>query len=151
MGTEINKVITFTIFSLFIFIPEKISPSEGPNPQESSPSPTTITVPPSQPNNSQALLYDGRNQVIFKIYLKENCSICLEDLPTKFSNLRILACGHTFCKNCLPIHTSNPYLLRCPNCRQAAHSKLLTKPEKKRLSNILQQKKREAQKKHKKD
>ncbi|XP_075141949.1 RING finger protein 112-like [Leptodactylus fuscus] len=43
------------------------------------------------------------------------CSVCLDDLQNPVS----IACGHTFCRNCITTHWSNPhpegYL--CPECR----------------------------------
>ncbi|KAG8545028.1 hypothetical protein GDO81_021489 [Engystomops pustulosus] len=43
------------------------------------------------------------------------CSVCLDDLQNPVS----IACGHTFCRNCITTHWSSPQLegYLCPECR----------------------------------
>nr|DBA18972.1 TPA: hypothetical protein GDO54_014861 [Pyxicephalus adspersus] len=44
------------------------------------------------------------------------CSICLDDLQDPVS----IACGHTFCRNCISTHWSTPQMggYLCPDCRK---------------------------------
>ena len=48
--------------------------------------------------------------------MEVTCPICYDPYNDKEKIPRILACGHTFCQNCLlDLRTSN--ILTCPTCR----------------------------------
>ncbi|XP_056391034.1 RING finger protein 112-like isoform X2 [Hyla sarda] len=68
----------------------------------------------SFPSNDTLLPPDGA--VSFQTLVEDiTCSVCLDDLQNPVS----IACGHTFCRNCITTHwrTPQPEGYLCPECR----------------------------------